>query len=114
METQSLYHRPPTENEIDLIAEVRAILISSGLGKNIVAAYDSDRHILDAMGRNVEVQRHMLNRFWNLQMLSCNESSINERYCLIPNGEIKDWLRMFKEGIIPFCIRNDLPKVIGV
>lgn len=106
------YFKKPQEGEIDLVSLVKEILKESGLAMQIQTAYDSNTHIQQAIGKNVEAQRYLLNRYWNLQMLSCSDFSFEERQCLIPNGTIEDWIRLFKAKIIPFCIKNNLPKVI--
>lgn len=106
------YFKKPEEGDIDLVNLVRDILRESGLGMQVQAAYDVNTHIQQAIGKNMEAQRYLLNRYWNLQLLSCSDTSFEERYCLIPNGKIEDWVRLFKAKIIPFCIKNNLPKVI--
>lgn len=105
------YLQKPQEGEIDLVATVRTILQENGLGQNILA-YDSNLHIQQAIGKNQEAQRYILNRFWNIQLLDCSDISIDERYCLIPNGTIQEWLNLFKTKVLPFCIKNNLPKAI--
>lgn len=106
------YHAERQPTDIDLVAEVRQSLISAGLSHEVIQAYDNNHYILDASNRTPEVQRHLLNRFWNLQLLSCPSVSIDERYCLIPNGSVVDWLRLFRERVLPFAIANRLPVIL--
>lgn len=106
------YFQKPQDGDINLVDLVREILRESGLGMAIPEAYDGNTHIQQAINKNMEAQRYLLNRYWNLQLLSCSDISFEERYCLIPNGKIEDWVRLFKAKIIPFCIKNNLPKVI--
>jgi hypothetical protein len=105
------YHQPKPEGEIDLVNEVYEILVQSGLKKNI-AAYTEDRRIKEAQGKGAAIQRFLLNSYWTLQLMSASQPSIEERYCLIPNGEIEDWLKLFKARIVPFLVSNNLPKAI--
>lgn len=105
------YFKPRTEGEIDLVAEVRNILVSSGLGQNI-GNYDDNRIIVDAVDKSSAVQRFQLNRFFALQMVMVNANSTEERFCLIPNGNVSDWLILFKSKVLPFLIEHNLPKPI--
>jgi len=102
------YRQEKSADDIDLIAEVRGILISSGLF-NKLAAYDNNRFILEAKGKTSSAQRFLLNRFWSSQLSQAKKVSIEQRYSLIPNGEITDWLRLFKSCVLPFIIENNLP-----
>lgn len=103
------YIQPPLEGELDLVSEVRDILVKSGLGQKVKDAYDPDRFILEAHGKRCDVQRYLLNRYWNQQLMQARQPSIEERFCLIPNGEIEDWLRLFKSKVLPFIIEHGLP-----
>lgn len=106
------YTQPKPEGDIDLVEAVRQLLLSAGLHANVQASYNSNHFILEAMGKPSTVQRFLLNRYWNQQLLSAIHPSIEERYCLIPNGEVKDWLTLFQAKILPFLMANGLPVVI--
>lgn len=106
------YQQPRQIGDIDLIAEVRSLLINSGVPAEGIISFDENNHIIDALDKNPEVQRFFLNRYWNIQILNCQQFSIEERYCLIPNGEVSDWLRLFKDKVLPFIVANKLPKRI--
>jgi hypothetical protein len=97
------------EGEIDLIATVREILVASIGTNRVVEAYDTNRFIVMSQGRNSDVQRSNLNRYWSYQLLSAPAQSQEERYCLIPNGTISDWLGLFQSKIMPFVIEHSLP-----
>ena len=103
------YHAARQPNDIDLIAEVRQRLVISGISAERIMAYEQNQYIIDACDKTPEVQRFLLNRYWNLQLMSSRKVSINERYCLIPNGSIDDWLRLFSDKILPFIVKNELP-----
>ena len=105
-----LFHRQRQEFEIDLIQDVRKLLVDSGLNDKVTAAYDNNHFILNAMTANAEVQRYALNRFWNLQLVQSAAPSTQERFCLITNGSGVDWFTLFKAKVLPFIISNDLPK----
>jgi hypothetical protein len=104
------YYQPKPEGDIDLVSEVRRVLVEAGLNQLVEANYDNNRFIVDAANKPSSVQRFLLNRFWNYQLVSCEAVSIDERYCLIPNGTVQDWLKLFTEKVLPFAIANQLPK----
>lgn len=103
------YYQPKPADDIDLIAEVRATLVAAGLGNKLAEAFDTNRFILEAAGKHSSVQRYFMNRYWGQQLLYAKVQSIDERYCLLPNGTIQDWLNLFQQKILPFVIANDLP-----
>lgn len=103
------YYQPKNPNDMDLVAIVREDLISSGLANHLPTAYDNSRFIQEAVGKDSNVQRFLLNRYWTQQLMSAKQVSIEERYCLIPNGDVQDWLRLFRSKVLPFIIQNDLP-----
>ena len=100
----------PKPEDIDLVDEVRQILKENTLGKLADENYDTHRYIKDAAGKRPEIQRHFLNKFWGLQLVSAEDNSIEERSCLIPDGDVKDWLTLFRSNVVPFLIKNQLPK----
>lgn len=99
-----------SEYKEDLIEQVRQLLVSAGLLQHVIVAYDTAYFITEAKGKDIEQQRYLLNRYWTDQLLKTSDDSREERYCLIPNGSIDDWLLLFKNTIIPFILKNDLPK----
>ena len=104
------YHSPKPVGDIDLVNEVRNILIST-IGANKVSAfYDTHPFIIEAQNKLSKVQRYFLNRFWYEQFICCKENSTSVRYSLLPTGEINSWLAMFKNVSIHFIVRNNLPK----
>jgi len=107
-----LYNQPLTENEIDLYTEVRNLLVNAGMTQQAATVYDANNHIAASVGKNEKVQRYHQNQFWNIQLLSAEKPSMEQRFCLIPNGNTTDWLRLFKAVVLPFCVANGLPKAI--
>jgi len=106
------YDQDKPENDIDLIQTVRDILINVGLGPRLSDAFDSSKYIIDAIGRTSDIQRFLLNRYWELQLMSHDGNTMEERYCLIPNGTTEEWITLFKTKIVPFILDNNLPRVI--
>lgn len=106
------FFQPKAEGDIDLVAEVRKLLNESGLQVEVANAYDTNRFVVEAVGKSSDVQRHLLNRFFAQQLVSAPTQSIEERYCLIPDGKIEDWLNLFRAKVLPFLIVNRLPAVL--
>lgn len=98
--------------DLDLVESVRDLLVSSGLLPEVIKNFDSSKYIQQAEHLQPEGQRFLLNRYWNLQLLIVDQSTIEERFCLITNGEHTDWLRLFKDKILPCAIANRLPTSI--
>lgn len=106
------YQQGRKEHDIDLVQEVRDSMMSSGLGLKIPEAFNNSRFIIEAEGKAADVQRFLLNRYWNQQLMASAKQSMDERYCLIPDGTVEDWLKLFKQKVLPFVIENNLPIVI--
>lgn len=101
-----------TETDFDMISFVRQLLIDSGASQEAIVAYNNNALILEGTDRVPHVQRFLLNRFWMMQLMSCPVVSVKERYCLIPNGDIADWCRLFQDTILPFALKNNLPHTL--
>lgn len=110
MDARTLYHQLPTSDDIDLVSVVRDLFIKEGLGDYLAIAYDRDQHIIDARNKRPEVQRHLLNLYLNLQLMKAKTDSSTIRYCLLPDGEIHDWLMHFRSFVLPFIKDNDILK----
>lgn len=96
---------------VDLINEVRDILIGEGLGRQVETYFDTNELILQSVGKDSVVQRFNLNRYWTLQILASNDPRTSDvRYHLIHSGNPSDWLDLFKEGVVPFIVHHHLPK----
>jgi hypothetical protein len=106
------YQQERLPEDVDLLTAVRDLLISSGLFKSVETAFDTNRFIIEAKDKPSDAQRFLLNRYWSLQLMQSSKVSVNERYSLIPNGDIAAWYRLFKNVVLPFIIENNLPVVI--
>jgi hypothetical protein len=99
--------------EIDLISAVRQILIQAGLAKECSDYFDTNTYIRDGMLLGPIGQRFLLNRFWNIQLMSLSlTNTLEERFCLIEDGSFDDWLRLFTSKILPCLITHRLPRQI--
>jgi len=103
------YNQERSESDRNLILEVRQLLVDAGLGPYVENNYDNHHFIQDGLNKNPDVQRWFLNRYWHLQLMSTDALSVNERFCLIPNGTIDEWFDLFRKEIMPFVVRHSLP-----
>ncbi len=103
------YSEPREEGDIDLVEEVRNILLS--VGKEIdIDLYDNHHYVIEAKNKRPEVQRFILNKYWTLQILNIDDvDSIDVRFCLVNKGTIDKWLELFKTKVLTFIIAHDLP-----
>lgn len=111
-ETARLYHTPKTEGDIDLVQTVRDLMNAVGLGQKVITLFNTHRFIVEAEGKHSSIQRYLLNRYWNNQLMLATEPSVDVRFCLIHNGEISDWIRLFQQKVLPFAIEHNLPMVV--
>lgn len=103
------YKAQPTETDMDLVNVVRQMFLNHGMENAMVIGFDCDQHIIDARNKRPEVQRHLLNRYFNLQLMHAGVDSAAQRYCLIPDGEIEQWLSFFSQSVLPFCVQHGIP-----
>lgn len=109
----AIFKAPREPGDFDFISEIRGLLIISGVTNECLEAFDSSKLIQDAVHMRPDAQRHLVNRFFRGQILSIRDfDTIGVRTCLIDGGEYSDWMRLFKESVVPFLIQNSLPKTL--
>ena len=113
LETANQYDEVRHPEDLDLVAWVRNELFTAGLGQEAIQGFDTSPTIQTASMKRPEVQRYMLNKFLNLQLMMYASESINERFCLVPNGQITEWMTLFKNSVLPFLVAKRLPMMIG-
>lgn len=106
------YKSVRSQTDLDLVAEVRKSMISMGILPKVISFFDTHPFIVEASTKVPEVQRYFLNRYFTTQLMMSKKPSIEARCCLIPNGEIKDWLNLFNGIVLPFMLENDLPGAV--
>ena len=57
----------------------------------------------------VEEQLVMINRYWRSELGRLSINTISERECLIDKIDPSDWLRHFRNQVLPTIIRFNLP-----
>ncbi|EKD22595.1 MAG: hypothetical protein ACD_84C00039G0002 [uncultured bacterium] len=61
-----------------------------------------------------DVKRFLINRCFRLILGEVTtENTMDTRFCLVDQGPISEWLKLFEEGIAPTVVRLNLPFVIG-
>ncbi len=102
------YSAPREDGDVDLVKIIRDMLIKVGqLPK--VHLYDNSVKIKEASIRRPDVQRFILNDYWNIQIMSVDTDSIDVRYCLVGRGDYKTWLELFESKVLPFIMEHNLP-----
>lgn len=93
------------------VTHIQTVMVTRGFSPETQTNFAEAKIVIDARQMRPIAQRVLMNRFFRTQMLSVREcDSINERSCLIDNGEYQDWMRLFEETVVPFLIQNCLPK----
>lgn len=103
---EKLASQVPAREITDLVYEVNNAL--SEAGHPNPAAWHS--YVQSDVFGNADpfVQRFLINRAFRLILAEAQENTMNVRFCLVDNGELIDWLRLFKDQVIPCVQRNSL------
>lgn len=92
---------PRLPTQINLLDEVVAALRESTLFNYAMVL---ETHFIqhDLVDKQPNVQRFYMNKWFNTQLLSIEADSSAQRFCLVNDGTIADWLHLFKVKILPF------------
>lgn len=102
-------HDEINEDDPDLVAIVKDLLVQQGLSREAEEAFDDHKLICAARGKNSDAQRQLLNRYWAMQIHSCHDKDSLPLMSLIPDGSIRTWIALFRNDVLPFLVRNNLP-----
>lgn len=103
------HHEETYVGDPDLVVIVKDMLVENGLRREAENAYDDHRLICAARDKPSDVQRQLLNRFWAMQIHSCHDKDSLPLMSLIPDGNVRDWIALFRNDVLPFLVRNNLP-----
>ena len=104
-----LYDEERHEGEIDLVVELRALLIKAGVPEETLAAtYDLNRHVKASKNRISVVQRVQLNRFVELCLITSHVSTIDLRSDMLGVRSATQWLELIEDKIAPFIQEHRL------
>lgn len=56
-------------------------------------------------------RRFLVNRQLRMLLTGSGVNTMDERYSLVDQGELTDWVRLFKDGVAPCMVRNNLPRI---
>ena len=97
---------------IDPINDITNALIEAGHQR----PNDWKRYLETGAGNQPDknYDRFLVNRALR-QILSSvkTENTMDARYCLIDDGSLLDWLRLFKSGVLPCIVRLNLPPAMN-
>lgn len=97
----------PAQSE-SLVESITALFVK--LGHTNPAAWVAGLHEdVHKPSTPVDVQRFLINRYWRVQIGAILSDTMDVRYCLVDTGSIKDYLRIFEQGVAPCIIKNNLP-----
>lgn len=117
---RNFYHEPRLEGELDLIKEVRQVMLEKGVSiEALERVYDKHPIIIESADKHAPVQQHNLSRFFNEQLLchqglekvKGNEVDTRlQRYQLLNEVTPSEYLKVISVSVIPVMAELDLPK----
>lgn len=106
--TETLIPALQEGEQVNLVEVVTAMLFSAGHPQP--QAWLQGLHPDAINSNNPEVQRFLINRYWRGQIAQVPGNTLDIRYCLVDQGQYTDWIRLFKNGVLPCIMDNQLPK----
>lgn len=97
------------ENAFNLVTVVDQLMLKHGHPH----PYEWKRHLNpDAnITNDPSIQRFLINRAMRMLFADVpEENTLDIRYCLVDQGEISDWIRLFESEVLPCLIRLNLPR----
>ena len=58
------------------------------------------------LSKDIGVRRFLMNRALRLMLSDVAGDTSNERFCLVDNGEVKDWCRLFDTMVVKCIVEN--------
>ena len=99
---QSPLTRPREESDVDLVAEVTTIM--TDLNYPLVATWVTEPGVVEAVNKNTELQRFLLNRNIRIKLGMASAQTSVERFMLEANTSIPEYLDNMKRTIVPALI----------
>ena len=109
MTTQTETTAPATDDIVTPVEAITALLLDAGHPDPDAWLTGVDPSVYNVT--EASVQRFLINRYWRMQLQSLAEDTMDARYCLVDEQHIKtvDWLRIFKQGVLPCILKHQLP-----
>lgn len=103
-----------SKNSSDFIEKINLVYVITNMiakaGHPDPTAWQQTLHPDAFITTDQSVQRFLINRCWRpLIGIVQGEDTLNIRYCLVEQGEIHDYIRLFETGVLPCIIKHSLP-----
>lgn len=105
---QRPYDRPANPGDADLVLEFKNLFLKMGM-EDKIRVFDSNRHLVSAVGKHWEAQRWHLNRFVYETLLCVMPFPITLNQAMLRDGTPGDWLHNMRLVVIPYFIEKNLP-----
>jgi len=99
------------DGDVDIVGIVYDLLIKAGRTPQDLEIYLYHPFITAARHYRPLKQIMVMNRYWQFQLLCCEEPSFEQRSNLVMVEDHANWLRLFETNVVPFIQRNGLPTV---
>lgn len=100
------------EGDYNLIAAARECLVKhSNNNPVLLAAFDSDPNVVQALELTTNIQLYKLNLFLNSQYSQLSGDISTHRGFIIQDYNLETWLKMFDTYHAPTMVRLGLPRV---
>jgi hypothetical protein len=97
---------PAGDEQLDLVELVTAMLVTHNHPEPAVWVGMLPKDVIAPP--SMDYQRYGINSFWRTQ-LGFVPGTFNVRYCMVDEGPIADWARLFESEVIPCIVKNNLP-----
>jgi hypothetical protein len=113
METQEVKKEFPGQ---ELITAVTQLLVDAGHPEPMF--WIDNLHRDAVMSEDFDKRRFQINRQWEMIFGSVSPAKVDKnymrdqldaRYCLLPQGNVKEWLKSFKDGVVPTVMKYQIP-----
>lgn len=104
---------------MDLVAEIDKILVEARHPNPQFWKHQLHPHAYTS--EDWKVRRFLINRQWQMIFGSVPPSivppsyagdSLDARFCMLENGDVADWLKSFREGVVPKLFKYNIPAIV--
>lgn len=104
--TQNVFSEERQPGDLDLVQEITKMMEEGG--HPAPYNWQANAIIEQALLAAPKLQRFLINRFWRTRLGNCAQSTMTERFCLIEDGSIDEYLQVFRTGVLPTVIEMAL------
>lgn len=106
------YDAPKPEGDIDLVQWVRDLMLVHCGVEPTEQHFDGHQYVLAAVDRHSQVQRVVLSRWFNLQLVISGETTHDQR-CQLTTTNTELWQAVIEKTILPTMGKIGLPRAIA-